>query len=290
MKKILLFILALGICAGADAQKTKKKNKPKKAKTYINTVTPVSADSASYAMGVLQAPSLKQYLMQNEGLDSANVQIALSALNAQMSHEEANRIIALAAGLKIARINESLKPKLNQQLTGKADTTFLKTEIMNRALFDANAGDSCMLTYDQAMELMKRQEAFVAEGMRLENQKWLDENAQKEGVVTTASGLQYKVLVQGTGAKATVDNTVEVHYEGSLIDGTVFDSSYKRNQTASFKPTQVIKGWTEALQLMPEGSTWELYIPYNLAYGEQGNQSIPPYSTLIFKVQVIAVK
>lgn len=290
MKKMLLLILALGVCVGMNAQKTKKKNKPQKAKTYINTVTPVPADSASYAIGVLQAASLKQYLMQNEGLDSVGVNVALSALSAQMTTEEADRLIAIAAGLKIARMNESLKPRLNEQLTGKADTTFLNIALMNKALVDANAGVVGMLTPEQAMALMERQEKFVAEGMRLEGAKWLDENAQKEGVVTTASGLQYKVLVQGTGAKATVDNTVEVHYEGRLVNGTVFDSSYKRNQTASFKPTQVIKGWTEALQLMPEGSTWELYIPYNLAYGEQGNQSIPPYATLIFKVQVIAVK
>ena len=147
-----------------------------------------------------------------------------------------------------------------------------------------------MLNADEAMALMERQEKHVAEGLRLEGEKWLDENAQKEGVVTTASGLQYKVLVQGEGAVATADNMVEVHYEGTLLDGTVFDSSYKRGQTASFKPTQVIKGWTEALQMMPEGSTWELYIPYNLAYGERGNRNIPPYSTLVFTVQVIAVK
>jgi FKBP-type peptidyl-prolyl cis-trans isomerase FklB len=147
-----------------------------------------------------------------------------------------------------------------------------------------------MLTADQAMALMERQEKYVAEGLRLAGEKWLDENAQKDSVVTTASGLQYKVLVQGEGEKATADSMVEVHYEGTLLDGTVFDSSYKRGQTASFKPTQVIKGWTEALQLMPVGSTWELYIPYHLAYGERGNRNIPPYSTLIFKVQVISLK
>lgn len=290
MKKILLLILALGVFAGMDAQKTKKKSKPQKAKTYVNTLSPVPADSASYAIGVLQAASLKQYLMQTEGVDSAYVEVALSALTSNLRAEETDRLIAFAAGLKIAKMNEDMKTRLNQQLTGKADTTYLNVTMMNQALVDANTGKLTMLTPDQAMALMERQEKYVAEGLRLENQKWLDENAQKEGVVTTESGLQYKVLVQGTGVKATKENTVEVHYEGTLIDGTVFDSSYKRNQTASFKPTQVIKGWTEALQMMPEGSTWELYIPYNLAYGERGNQNIPPYATLIFKVQVIAVK
>ena len=290
MKKTLLLLLTLCLCMGVDAQKTKKKVKPQKAKTYVNTVTPVPADSASYAMGVLQAPSLMQYLQQREGVDSAYIGEALSALSANLTEEQTNRIIAFATGLKIAKMNESMKSDLNRQLTGKADTTFLNLNLMNQALTDAGTGKAGMLTAEQAMALMERQEKFVAEGMRLEGEKWLDENAQKEGVVTTASGLQYKVLTQGEGKKATADNMVEVHYEGRLLDGTIFDSSYQLGQTASFKPTQVIKGWTEALQMMPEGSTWELYIPYNLAYGERGNRNIPPYSTLIFKVQVIAVK
>lgn len=290
MKKTLLLLLTLCLCMGVDAQKTKKKVKPQKAKTYVNTVTPVPSDSASYAMGVLQAPSLMQYLQQREGVDSAYIGEALSALSANLTEEQTNRIIAFATGLKIAKMNESMKSDLNRQLTGKADTTFLNLNLMNQALTDAGTGKAGMLTAEQAMALMERQEKFVAEGMRLEGEKWLDENAQKEGVVTTASGLQYKVLTQGEGKKATADNMVEVHYEGRLLDGTIFDSSYQRGQTASFKPTQVIKGWTEALQMMPEGSTWELYIPYNLAYGERGNRNIPPYSTLIFKVQVIAVK
>lgn len=290
MKKTLLLLLTLCLCMGVDAQKTKKKVKPQKAKTYVNTVTPVPTDSASYAMGVLQAPSLMQYLQQREGVDSAYIGEALSALSANLTEEQTNRIIAFATGLKIAKMNESMKSDLNRQLTGKADTTFLNLNLMNQALTDAGTGKAGMLTAEQAMALMERQEKFVAEGMRLEGEKWLDENAQKEGVVTTASGLQYKVLTQGEGKKATADNMVEVHYEGRLLDGTIFDSSYQRGQTASFKPTQVIKGWTEALQMMPEGSTWELYIPYNLAYGERGNRNIPPYSTLIFKVQVIAVK
>ena len=93
----------------------------------------------------------------------------------------------------------------------------------------------------------------------------------------------------GKGALATDTTLVEVNYEGRLTDGTIFDSSFKRGQTAKFKPTQVIKGWTEALKLMPEGSTWELYLPYDLAYGEKGTGSIPPYSTLIFKVEIVKV-
>ena len=127
--------------------------------------------------------------------------------------------------------------------------------------------------------------------IKKEGDKFLAENAQKEGVKTLPSGLQYRVLREGNGPVATNNDEVEVKYEGRLIDGTVFDSSYKRNpQTSKFRPTQVIKGWTEALTLMPEGSMWELYIPQNLAYGERGaGADIPPYAALIFKVELIKV-
>ena len=120
--------------------------------------------------------------------------------------------------------------------------------------------------------------------------EFLTINSIKEGVKTTSSGLQYKVLQEGHGEIATKDDEVEVKYEGRLIDGTIFDSSYERNpQTTKFRPTQVIKGWTEALTMMPEGSIWELYIPQDLAYGERQAGKIPPYSTLIFKVELIKV-
>ncbi|MFT7368154.1 MAG: FKBP-type peptidyl-prolyl cis-trans isomerase, partial [Oceanospirillaceae bacterium] len=112
-------------------------------------------------------------------------------------------------------------------------------------------------------------------------------NGAKEDVVTTASGLQYKVLTVGTGSIPTDASTVEVHYAGSLIDGTEFDSSIKRGVPAQFGVTQVIAGWTEALQLMPEGSKWALYIPADLAYGPGGTGPIGPNSTLIFEVELL---
>ncbi len=130
------------------------------------------------------------------------------------------------------------------------------------------------------------------EGNRKTGEKFLAENKTKEGVKTTASGLQYKVLTQGTGKTPKETDEVIVKYEGRLVDGTVFDSSYKRNpQTSTFRANQVIKGWTEALTMMPAGSTWELYIPYNLGYGERpAGNLIKPYSALIFKVELIEVK
>jgi FKBP-type peptidyl-prolyl cis-trans isomerase FklB len=109
-------------------------------------------------------------------------------------------------------------------------------------------------------------------------------------VVTTASGLQYKIIEQGTGEKPKADQSVTVDYEGRLIDGTVFDSSYERGKPATFGVTQVIAGWTEALQLMPMGSKWELYIPYELAYGDRNTGNIKPYSALIFTVELKGIE
>lgn len=130
----------------------------------------------------------------------------------------------------------------------------------------------------------KNHQAAIDEGT-----KFLAENAKKEGVQTTASGLQYKILTQGTGQVPVDGNNVTTHYEGRLIDGTIFDSSIKRGEPTSFGVNQVIAGWTEALKMMPVGSKWELYIPYNLAYGNRDMGTIKPYSTLIFQIELISI-
>ena len=123
-----------------------------------------------------------------------------------------------------------------------------------------------------------------------EGQKFLEENGQREGVITLPSGLQYEVLQEGAGPKPDGNSRVTVHYEGRLIDGKVFDSSYKRNSPATFGVRQVISGWTEALQLMPEGSKWRLFIPSELGYGARGaGGSIPPNAALIFDVELLSI-
>ncbi len=149
-----------------------------------------------------------------------------------------------------------------------------------------------MQNFQRAMEDKKQAEQMESGKENIEaGKKFLEENSKKEGVKTTESGLQYKVLTEGSGKKPAATDTVETHYEGKTLDGTIFDSSYKRGQTTSFPLNGVIKGWTEALQLMAEGSKYELYIPFELAYGPAGSGgTIEPYSTLIFIVELIAVK
>ena len=120
-------------------------------------------------------------------------------------------------------------------------------------------------------------------------QKFLAENAKKEGIITTESGLQYKILKEGTGKTPVATDKVRVNYEGTLIDGTKFDSSYDRKEPAEFYVNRVIRGWTEALQLMKEGSKYELYIPYELAYGNRETGDIKPFSALIFKVELLKI-
>jgi FKBP-type peptidyl-prolyl cis-trans isomerase len=137
---------------------------------------------------------------------------------------------------------------------------------------------------------MQQKQGETAQKNAAEAEKFLADNKTKEGVKTTSSGLQYKALKEGNGAQPKSSDTVTVNYRGTLIDGTEFDSSYKRGQPATFPVGGVIKGWTEALQLMKVGSKFQLFIPANLAYGEQGRPGIPPNATLIFEVELMDVK
>jgi len=173
--------------------------------------------------------------------------------------------------------------------------TTLNTALITKAINDAMANKKPLLTDEQAnscvMKLMNNKQESMAQGNIIAGEKFLAENKSKPGVQTTASGLQYEVIRQGTGPKPTVTDSVEVNYAGTLINGNEFDNSYKRGQSITFLVSGVIRGWTEALQLMPEGSKYKLYIPYQLAYGtnDVGNGSIPGGSVLIFDVELLRV-
>lgn len=198
------------------------------------------------------------------------------------------------------KVSYALGIGIGRQLSqmGAAD---LNIDDFAQAIKDVIAGD-LKLSEAEAQQIVQeffakqeeKQKAEAAEkgkAAKQDGEKFLAENGKKEGVITTASGLQYQVLREGNGQSPKATDTVECHYEGTLIDGTKFDSSYDRGQTATFPLNQVIAGWTEGLQLMKEGGKYRFFIPYELGYGERGaGASIPPFSTLVFDVELVSVK
>jgi FKBP-type peptidyl-prolyl cis-trans isomerase FklB len=175
-------------------------------------------------------------------------------------------------------------------------------DMLAKGVKDSYVGGKTLLTEDQARQAMedfqktlmaKKAEEMqkLSEKNKADGEKFLAENAKKEGVKVLPSGLQYKVITPGTGRSPKATDTVTTHYKGTLIDGTEFDSSYKRGEPATFPVSGVIPGWTEALQLMKEGAKWQLFLPPGLAYGERGaGRDIGPNATLIFEVELISVK
>lgn len=171
----------------------------------------------------------------------------------------------------------------------------LSLEALKAGIKDALQTKDVKLEREEAEHVLREfmEAAYEAkiEGMKLESAEFLKNNRTREGVVETPSGLQYEIKVAGSGKTPNPEDRVTVHYVGKLVDGTVFDSSVDRGEPITFNTSQVIPGWTEALQLMQEGAQWTLYIPYDLAYGERGaGNQIPPYATLIFEVELISVE
>lgn len=170
----------------------------------------------------------------------------------------------------------------------------MSVEDFVKGLKDVLGGAKTEMSHSEAQQVVNEHFRKLSEAAYEQNkasgEAFLAANAKKEGIVVLPSGLQYEVVTEGSGKKPSATDRVQCHYEGTLIDGTVFDSSIKRGEPAVFGVNQVIKGWVEALQLMQEGAKWRLYIPYDMAYGEHGaGEMIPPYSALIFDVELIKV-
>ncbi len=199
------------------------------------------------------------------------------------------------------KLSYALGHNIGHQLIGMGLQKSLNIEDYTAAIADVLQGRQPKMSHSEVNEVLEhyfteleeRQQAEAAErgkAAKGEGEAFLKENAKRAGITVTTSGLQYEVVKQGTGRQPKASDTVRCHYEGTLIDGTVFDSSYRRNQPAEFGLRQVIAGWTEGVQLMKEGSIFKFYIPYNLAYGERGaGADIPPYAALIFTVELIKV-
>jgi FKBP-type peptidyl-prolyl cis-trans isomerase FklB len=264
-----------------------------------------------FQMKMMMADSTQLVTLEKEK------QAALDALN----KENAPRLNEFIRGLKTAvslqadspyasglnvgsQISQQMLPGLNEALFGENATESINTNQMlagligvlnnsNLAIDRTEAGAIIQREIERAEEVQaarhEEEMRIQFEGVIAEGAAFLAENAKREGVVTLPSGLQYEVIRQGTGATPTLNDRVTVHYHGTLIDGEVFDSSVVRGDPATFGVTQVISGWTEALQLMPVGSKWKLFIPYDLAYGSQDRGVIRPYSTLIFEVELLDI-
>lgn len=191
-------------------------------------------------------------------------------------------------------INQMYGPDSKEKINSNAFIAAMATA-MKKGKFAVN--DPASLFQVKMQEVQAKAQARQEEELKKQyapqieaGQKFLDENKAKEGVVTLPDGLQYKIVKEGTGAKPAATDVVKIHYHGTLLDGTVFDSSVDRKEPATFNVSAVIKGWTEVLQLMPVGSKWQVYIPYDLAYGAQDRGTIKPFSTLIFDIELLDIE
>ncbi len=256
-------------------------------------------DTISYAIGVDQSQGLKEYLVGNMGIDTTYIDEFIKGLNEGANAGDSKKKAAYYAGIQIGQqISNQMVKSINFQLFGQDSTKTISLKNMMAGFVSGVTGKGGLMTPDSARTLaqeMMRQ--IKAKSMMKEfgpNKKacedFLAKNAKAEGVKVLPSGVQYKVLKEGNGAIPTDTSMVTVHYEGRTLEGNVFDSSYKRKEPTKFRTNQVIKGWGDALKQMPAGSTWEVYIPQELAYGErQQGADIKPFSMLIFKIELIDV-
>lgn len=284
---MLVVALAATLSFSAFAAKKTKKNNKKVAQPVM--VKPVSPTDFSYAAGVAQSASLAQFLAQRSGVDSAHIKDFVEGLNKEVSADEAAKLRALLASIDIKKQMPQIVQSMNQQATGKGDTTYVDAATFLKGLTEGLLKTNT-LSADSATKIEQQQYDYYTQQLKTRNADFLKNYAKQKGVKSTPSGLLYKVIKEGDGAMPADTSEVEVHYEGKLIDGSVFDSSYKRGETATFAVNQVIKGWSEAVKLMKVGAEYEVCLPYEIAYGERGTRGIPPYSTLIFKIELKSIK
>ena len=287
MKKISIFmaIAAAASLASCTAQAPK-----------ANLKTDI--DSLSYSIGMAQTQGLKGYLTGRLNVDTAYMAEFIKGLNDGVS-KTSKKDIAYMAGIQIGQqISNQMMKGINQELFAGDSTKTISKDNFLAGFIAGTLEKGGVMTMEAAQEYTRTaMETIKAKAMeekyadnKAAGEKFLAENKAKEGVKTTESGLQYKVITEGKGEIPADTCKVKVNYKGTLIDGTEFDSSYKRNEPATFRANQVIKGWTEALTMMPVGSKWELYIPQELAYGSRESGQIKPFSTLIFEVELVGIE
>ncbi len=280
MKKYLMTALVLVASASLfTASAAKKKN--------VKKVTPVvlatESDSLSYAAGVHATRGLIPFIQQSYKVDTAYMADFIRGYEEAIAKANTPQGTAYIVGMQIAQmVNQRILPGTREELKSAKDS--IDAAMFSRGFVAALANDTTLFSVKKAGE-------FKTQILAGAGEKFLAANAKKPGVKVLPSGLQYKVIKAGQGEVPKATDEVEVIYEGRLIDGTVFDATSKHGgaKTDKFRAGNLIKGWTEALTTMPVGSKWQLYIPYELAYGERQAGQIPPYSTLIFDLELVSI-
>lgn len=287
MKKIYFFaaIVAAASLASCTAQAPK---------ASLNS----DVDSLSYMMGITNTQGLDMYLTQQLGVDTTYIADFIRGVK-EGSSKTSEKDVAYMAGLQIGQqVSGRMFDMMSQRIFGNDSTQSLSKDNFLAGFLAAVEKKGMLTTMEEANTYVQSKAEAIKEKAnekryadnKAAGVKFLEENAKKEGVKTTESGLQYKIIKQGNGPVPTDSSKVKVNYKGTLIDGTQFDSSYDRKKPSSFRANQVIKGWTEALTMMPVGSKWELYIPQELAYGSRETGKIKPFSALIFEVELVEIE
>jgi len=286
MKKLNLFLLvAISATFTFSSCNSDKPGKP----TLKSQI-----DSLNYAFGVANGDGIKNYYLQGDSTGKA-LNSLLKGINDGLKSKVDKENMELASiG---SQIGYSLKEQSKSGLMGDSSLS-VNINLVKQGLINGMKGSNIQMTPQEASEYLQStmqslQEKKIEKQYRANKEageKFLLENAKKSGVITTESGLQYEIIKKGKGPIPTDSSKVKVHYHGTLIDGTVFDSSVERNEPAEFYVNQVIKGWTEALKLMPVGSKFKIYVPYQLAYGSANQGAIKPFSMLIFEVELLAIE
>ena len=297
MKKVMIIALALVVSASfLTAEAAKKKQKEAQPVVVEQVVLNNSSDSVSYAGGMAITNGLLPYLQQ-QGVDTAYMADFIQGFKEMLKSGNDPKKAAYVMGMDIAKqLSMTILPNITKEFTDTPDS--IVKEKLIQGFSAALESDSTLFTQKDAEEYFRTKQQLNKEAKqeklyganREAGRKFLEENAKNDSVVTLPSGLQYQVLVKGEGEVPQATDRVKVNYEGRLIDGTVFDASARHgSEPAEFTPQQVIPGWTEALTMMPVGSKWRLFIPYDLAYGDRDQGQIKPYSTLIFDVELVEI-
>jgi len=255
-------------------------------------------DSMSYAIGMAQTQGLREYLVDRLGVDTAYMAEFIKGLNEGANAGDNKKKAAYYAGIQIGQqISNQMMKGINHEVFGDDSTKTISMKNFMAGFVSGTTGKQGLMTVEQAQTIAqtKMQEIRARElektygANKKEGENFLAKNAKKDGVKTLKSGVQYRVIKEGTGAIPADTSLVKVHYEGRLLNDSVFDSSYKRGEPITLRCNQTIKGWTDAMVHMPAGSIWEVYIPQDLAYGEREQGIIKPFSVLVFKIELLEV-